>query len=174
MTFHSSFDRSLLPPPEAFFHDNVRGFRARGRRATGLCPFHPDKNPSLSIDLDRGLWNCFACAEGGDVLTFVMRRDGISFKQAAQSLGATRDLPFKERNRLRQEREQRKIRDTARQETAKLERITAREHLHAVETLYREAITEHDWALMGELLPRVRQAETHYAQLAGLERSCEF
>lgn len=83
----SRFRPERVPPADVFFHDNVEKFRARGRRATGLCPFHEDTHPSLSIDLERGLFHCFACGAGGDVIRFVELRDKCSPKQAAITLG---------------------------------------------------------------------------------------
>src|SRR4051794_26392936 len=87
----SRFDPARVPVASQFFRDNVQRYQSRGKRATGLCPFHEDRNPSLSIDLERGLWYCFVCAEGGDIPKFVQRRDSVSFPTAARSLGAWRD-----------------------------------------------------------------------------------
>ncbi len=51
---------------------NLPGFeRQSSTRATALCPFHDDTNPSLSIDNNRGLYKCFSCGAGGDVFNFV-------------------------------------------------------------------------------------------------------
>lgn len=46
------------------------------------CPFHDDRSPSLSIDVEKGLWNCFGCHVGGDCFDYVERRQGISFAEA--------------------------------------------------------------------------------------------
>eukprot|EP00977_Amphora_coffeiformis_P009328 scaffold2120_cov169-Amphora_coffeaeformis.AAC.10 len=51
---------------------NLDRFERKGQnRATAVCPFHDDHNPSLSIDSTRGIFKCFACGEGGDVFRFV-------------------------------------------------------------------------------------------------------
>src|SRR5215468_6896771 len=108
------FDRSLVPPAEPFFRANVAKFRARGRRATGLCPFHKDTNPSLSIDLDRGLFHCFTCKASGDIPGFVMLRDGVSFPDACRSLGAWRDdKPLGAREYRRKKHERQRITEQA-------------------------------------------------------------
>lgn len=53
------------------------------------CPIHGERTPSLSIHLVRGNWRCFACGEsGGDVLELYRRTRGLSFRVAAQELGA--------------------------------------------------------------------------------------
>lgn len=59
----------------------------KGRSLLGLCPFHKDTNPSLSIDPVKNEWNCLgACGEGGDVIKWVMRSEGISFNHAIELL----------------------------------------------------------------------------------------
>lgn len=54
----------------------------RGRTATGLCPFHDDKNPSFVIYPDTNDFWCFSCSAGRDSIDFVMKRDDCSFGQA--------------------------------------------------------------------------------------------
>ncbi|MEW6351597.1 MAG: CHC2 zinc finger domain-containing protein [Thermodesulfobacteriota bacterium] len=56
-----------------------------GSGLQGLCPFHADKTPSLSVSPDRGLWNCFVCG-GGDVISWVEKRDGVEFRGAVETL----------------------------------------------------------------------------------------
>jgi len=48
-----------------------------GNRATALCPFHDDTNPSLTIDKSKGLYKCFSCGAGGDVFNFVREYDSV-------------------------------------------------------------------------------------------------
>ena len=55
-----------------------------GRRGLVRCRFHPDRHASLSIDLDRGLFNCFGCGVHGDAIEFEQRIKGLNFKQAVQ------------------------------------------------------------------------------------------
>ena len=54
----------------------------KGSSFMGRCPFHEDKNPSLSVDQSKGLFHCFGCGAGGDVFDFVMRHQGVEFKEA--------------------------------------------------------------------------------------------
>jgi DNA primase catalytic core len=61
--------------------------RRKGKQLVGLCPFHDDREPSLIVDPKKQLWNCLgACSEGGDVYKWVMKREGLSFKEAHQHL----------------------------------------------------------------------------------------
>lgn len=54
----------------------------RGQSITGSCPFHEDKNPSFSIHHDKQIFNCFSCQRKGNVFTFAMEMDGLSYPQA--------------------------------------------------------------------------------------------
>ena len=58
-------------------------------RATAICPFHDDKNPSLNIDNNKGLYKCFSCGAGGDIFNFVREYDYLS-------KGKTKKMSFPE------------------------------------------------------------------------------
>ncbi|MGE3583121.1 MAG: CHC2 zinc finger domain-containing protein [Hyphomonadaceae bacterium] len=60
----------------------------RGRDHVGLCPFHEDREPSLSVTPEKGLWRCFGCDAGGDAIAWVMKREGVSFRHAVELLKA--------------------------------------------------------------------------------------
>ncbi|MEI2713519.1 MAG: DNA primase [Nocardioides sp.] len=59
---------------------------AGGGSMKGLCPFHDEKSPSFHVTPARGFFHCFGCQEGGDVITFVMKIDGLSFGEAVEVL----------------------------------------------------------------------------------------
>jgi DNA primase len=61
---------------------------AGGGSLKGLCPFHDEKTPSFNVTPPRGLWYCFSCAEGGDVIKFVEKVDNLSFPEAVERLAA--------------------------------------------------------------------------------------
>ena len=54
----------------------------------GLCPFHDEKSPSFNVRPTVGLWHCFGCDEGGDVISFVQKIDHLSFAEAVERLAA--------------------------------------------------------------------------------------
>ena len=57
-----------------------------GTQFKALCPFHEDKNPSLSVDPQKNVWHCFGCQKGGSSIDFVMEKEGLSFKEAVDLL----------------------------------------------------------------------------------------
>jgi DNA primase len=61
---------------------------AGGGSLKGLCPFHEEKTPSFNVTPARGLWYCFSCTEGGDVIKFVQRIDSLGFAEAVERLAA--------------------------------------------------------------------------------------
>ncbi|HWG61027.1 MAG TPA: DNA primase [Streptosporangiaceae bacterium] len=61
---------------------------AGGGSLKGLCPFHDEKTPSFNVTPARGLWYCFSCADGGDVIKFVQKIDSLSFVEAVERLAA--------------------------------------------------------------------------------------
>ena len=60
--------------------------RRQGRNFVARCPFHDDRRPSMQINPERQSWKCWVCDVGGDVFSFVMQREGLSFPEALQYL----------------------------------------------------------------------------------------
>lgn len=84
--------------PESTIHEirnraDIVGLVARyvelkqaGRNWKGLCPFHNEKTPSFNVNPDRQIFHCFGCQEGGDVLGFLMKHEGLTFPEATRAL----------------------------------------------------------------------------------------
>jgi DNA primase len=68
--------------------------KKKGQNWFGLCPFHNEKTGSFSVNRERGLYYCFGCGAGGNVVTFLMEHDGMHFAQAVEELASQAGLPL--------------------------------------------------------------------------------
>ena len=59
-----------------------------GRLYKGLCPFHDEKTPSFMVDPSKQLYHCFGCGEGGNIFSFLKKKEGLEFREAAERLAA--------------------------------------------------------------------------------------
>ena len=68
-----------------------------GKNFSGLCPFHTEKTPSFTVSPDKQIFYCFGCGTGGNVFTFLMKQEGLSFPETARRLAKRYgiDLPVK-------------------------------------------------------------------------------
>jgi len=60
----------------------------RGNNYWGLCPFHPEKTPSFSVNRNKQMYYCFGCHAGGNIFSYVMKKEGLDFKEALELLAA--------------------------------------------------------------------------------------
>lgn len=67
-----------------------------GNSYLGLCPFHNEKTPSFSVSPSRGVCHCFGCGEGGDVISFLMKVENISFYEAIKKLADMANITLPE------------------------------------------------------------------------------
>lgn len=67
----------------------------KGASYMGRCPFHDDKNPSLSVDLVKGLYHCFGCGESGDAIDLVKKMRNLSFREAVSYLKTEASPPVR-------------------------------------------------------------------------------
>lgn len=96
-------DRLDIP---GFYLDEVPGLKIRGNRGTGLCPFHEDHDPSLSISLETGRFICFACGEKGDLFRFYMARHGCDFRTALEALAQKTGVAIPDRRMTKTQRQE--------------------------------------------------------------------
>ena len=82
------FDKALLPPARSFSEREIGQLTRedRGGWARGRCPFHESKSgKSFAVHLADGGWYCFGCSHsGGDVMSFLMKRDISRFRRPAR------------------------------------------------------------------------------------------
>ena len=67
-----------------------------GAEWKGLCPFHGEKTPSFHVNGERGVFHCFGCGVGGDVIKFVELFDKVTFPEAVRQLAGRFGLPVPE------------------------------------------------------------------------------
>ena len=67
-----------------------------GKDLRGLCPFHQERTPSFYVVPAKGIYKCFGCGEAGDVFTFLMRRQGLSFQDAVRQVAARVGVEIRE------------------------------------------------------------------------------
>ncbi len=83
--------------------------RQRGRDLWGCCPFHEERTASFRVSPERQTWRCFgACSTGGDVIDYIIKRDGVSFREALQILGIRRGRPARPDPAVIRERERKR------------------------------------------------------------------
>lgn len=81
-----------------------------GATYKGLCPFHGEKTPSFVVTPDRETWHCFGCGEHGDIFTFLMRRDGLDFREALTRLAERAGVELTDRS-AREDRQKARLRE---------------------------------------------------------------
>ena len=57
-----------------------------------VCPFHDDKNPSMSVSPSRGIFHCFLCKAGGDAIKFVMDYEKLSYPEAVEKIAGLQNF----------------------------------------------------------------------------------
>ncbi len=67
-----------------------------GTNYVGLCPFHNEKTPSFTVSDTKQFFHCFGCGEGGDVVTFIMKRENLSFPEAVKLLADKKGIVIEE------------------------------------------------------------------------------
>src|SRR6185436_15924446 len=68
--------------------------KGAGSALKALCPFHSEKTPSFSVSRDRQSFHCFGCGVGGDVFTFVMKIEGVTFPEAREIVAEKFGVPI--------------------------------------------------------------------------------
>jgi DNA primase len=66
----------------------------KGRTLLGLCPFHAETKPSFTVAPDKGIFHCFGCGAGGNVFSFLMQHQRLSFPEAVEELARRYNIPL--------------------------------------------------------------------------------
>ena len=67
----------------------------KGKNYFGLCPFHADTNPSLSVSKEKQIYKCFVCGEAGNIFNFIMKYENVSFIEAVSMVASSIGIEFK-------------------------------------------------------------------------------
>jgi len=85
--------------------------RRAGGRMVGLCPFHDERTPSFSVNVEQKLYHCFGCGEGGDAIGFVQQTEALDFPGAVEFLAARYGIELKREEEDPQAEERRRRRE---------------------------------------------------------------
>lgn len=80
-----------------------------GRDFVCLCPFHNDKHPSMSVSPSRGIFHCFSCKVGGDVIKFIMDFEKLSYPEAIEKLASMYNFTLTYTNKQSEPKQYKKI-----------------------------------------------------------------
>ena len=83
----------------------------RGANYVGLCPFHDEKTPSFSVSETKRMYKCFGCGKGGNVGSFVMEAEHLSFPEALRVLAKRANVQLQEQEETPEQRAQKTERD---------------------------------------------------------------
>ena len=77
--------------------------KRRGPNYIGLCPFHPDKNPSMSVSSTKQIFKCFSCGKAGTAVTFLMEHEHLSYPDALRYLARKYNIEIEEKEETPEE-----------------------------------------------------------------------
>lgn len=70
--------------------------KKNGDNYKGLCPFHNEKTPSFVVNENKQIFKCFGCGEGGNVISFLMKKENMSFGESLKYLCENANIPYKQ------------------------------------------------------------------------------
>ena len=71
---------------------NYVNLKASGSNFVGLCPFHDDKSPSMSVSPKLNIFHCFSCKAGGNAIKFIMDYEKLNFPEAVEKLASMQNF----------------------------------------------------------------------------------
>lgn len=86
--------------------------KRRGTNHIGLCPFHNEKTPSFNVSQSKGIYKCFGCGKGGNVVSFVMEHEHMSYPEALKYIAGKYGIPVHEEKPTEEEVQKRDNRES--------------------------------------------------------------
>jgi DNA primase len=120
-----------------------------GKNYRALCPFHKEKTPSFTVSPEKGLFHCFGCGVGGNVFTFLMRYEGISFYEALKSLAERYGIPIEEVEGVQEKLEPYFEINRMANEIFRMKLLHPREGKVARDYLLKRGVAPKNWELYG-------------------------
>lgn len=77
---------------------NYVTLKKSGNNLIGLCPFHHEKTPSFTVNVEKQIYKCFGCGEGGTIFNFLMKQEGLTFPEAVKALAEKANIRIKDIN----------------------------------------------------------------------------
>lgn len=118
-----------------FIRQYVPSLKRAGKTYKACCPFHQEKTPSFTCSSEKGLFYCFGCQEGGDIVGFLMKIEHLSFREALERLADLAGIDYQPTQAMSGEEQRRqsvrKVLDFARQHYHKNFMSRAGEHARA-------------------------------------------
>lgn len=90
-----------------FIRQYVPDLKRAGKTYKACCPFHKEKTPSFTCNSEKGLFYCFGCQEGGDIIAFLMKIENLSFNEALEKLATLAGVEYKPQRPLTAEEQRR-------------------------------------------------------------------
>ncbi|MES0489141.1 MAG: DNA primase [Leptospirales bacterium] len=90
----SDADRLIQAIPIESFLQRYLTLKQKGSNYWALCPFHNEKSPSFSISPEKGIFKCFGCGKGGNLITFVQEYEKVDFKESLKILSDYSGIPL--------------------------------------------------------------------------------
>ncbi len=90
-----------------FIRQYVPGLKRAGKTYKACCPFHQEKTPSFTCSSEKGLFYCFGCQEGGDIIAFLMKIENLSFREAIEKLADLAGIEYEPVQQLSAEEQRR-------------------------------------------------------------------
>ncbi len=101
-------ERILQAVPIDGYIGKYVALKRKGNNLWGLCPFHNEKTPSFSVSPEKGIFKCFGCGKGGNVISFVMEYERLAFPEALRLLAEYAGITLEERGSASDEQKDKK------------------------------------------------------------------